>query len=140
VSQQEPAGREPSPQALLVEMTDFLALLATRAIYDEQPELWELGEQARARTLEDFGHHFRALATLDESVFGSHVMYCIDLFRQRSFPQQWLTDAWRHMTAVMERELPPEVAAEAVRVLRLGVTNAGGGALPAEATDPPAGG
>jgi hypothetical protein len=127
---------ELSSQGLLVELTDFLAIVATRAMYDEQPELWQLGEQARAHTLEDFGHHFRALATLDERVFASHVQYCIDLFRQRSFPQQWLTDGWRHMTAVMERELPPKVAEEAIRVLRQGVADAGSEGPTAPATEP----
>jgi hypothetical protein len=126
----------PSSQGLLVELTDFLAVVATRAMYDEQPELWQLGEQARARALEDFGHHFRALATLDEVVFASHVEFCMNLFRQRSFPQQWLTDGWRHMAAVMERELAPKVAEEAVRVLRQGVASAGGEAPPAAESEP----
>jgi hypothetical protein len=135
MNKNEPAGA-PSSQGLLVELTDFLAVVATRAMYDEQPELWQLGEQARARTLEDFGHHFRALATLDEMVFTSHVEFCMDLFRQRSFPQQWLTDGWRHMAAVMERELPPKVAEEAGRVLRLGVADAGGEPPTAPATEP----
>jgi hypothetical protein len=137
VSKHEHAGA-PSSQELLVELTDFLAVVATRAMYDEQPELWQLGEQARAHTLEDFAHHFRVLATLDEIVFTSHVQFCIDLFRQRSFPQQWLTDGWRHMAAVMERELPPKVAEEAIRVLRQGVADAGGEAPTAPATEPPA--
>lgn len=128
---------EPSSQGLLVELTDFLAVLATRAMYDEQPELWQRGEQARMHTVEDFGHHFRALATLDEMVFASHVQFCIDLFRQRSFPQQWLTDGWRHMAAVMERELPPKVAEEAIRVLRQGVLGAGGEAPTAQVNEPP---
>jgi hypothetical protein len=136
MSEHEP-GNEPSTQAVLVELTGFLAVLATRAMYDEQPELWELGEGARAHTVEDFGHHFRALATLDEAVFGSHVQYCIDLFRQRSFPQQWLTDGWRHMATVIERELPPEAAEEAVTVLRRGVASAGGDAPATDAGDPP---
>ena len=92
MSTHEHAGA-PSSQELLVELTDFLAVVATRAMYDEQPELWQLGEQARAHTLEDFAHHFRVLATLDEIVFTSHVQFCIDLFRQRSFPQQWLTES-----------------------------------------------
>ena len=115
-----------SAQGVLVELSHFLAVLATRSMYDEQPELWQLGEPGYAHTLEDFGHHFRALATLDEAVFASHVQFCIDLFRQRSFPQQWLTDGWRHMAVVIRRELPPEVAEDAVRVLRQGVMDAGG--------------
>jgi hypothetical protein len=124
MSRQPPEQR--SSQAVLVELTEFLAVLATRSLYDEQPELWQLGERARAHTLEDFGHHFRALATLDEAVIANHVQFCIDLFRQRSYPQQWLTDGWRHMAAVIERELPPEVAEDAIRVLRQGVAGAGG--------------
>jgi hypothetical protein len=122
---QQPAEQR-SSQRVLVELAEFLAVLATRSLYDEQPELWQLGERGRAHTLEDFGHHFRALATLDEAVFASHVQFCIDLFRQRSYPQQWLTDGWRHMAAVIERELPPEVAEDAIRVLRQGVAGAGG--------------
>jgi hypothetical protein len=129
-------GDERSTETLLVELTDFLAVLATRAMYDEQPELWELGEGARAHTLEDFGQHFRTLATLDEAVFGSHVQYCIDLFRQRSLPQQRLTDGWRHMAAVIERELPPKAAEEAVEVLRRGVASAGGEASATDAGRP----
>jgi hypothetical protein len=125
VSQHERAG-ERSTEVLLVELAEFLGVLATRAMYDEHPELWELGEGARSRIVEGFGHHFRALATLDEAVFGSHVQYCIDLFRQRSFPQQWLTDGWRHMAAVIERELPPKAAEETFGVLRQGVASASG--------------
>jgi hypothetical protein len=135
VRRQHPEQR--SSQAVLVEETEFLALLATRSLYDEQPELWKLGERGRAHTLEDFGHHFRALSTLDEAVFASHVQFCIGLFRKRGFPQSWLTDGWRHMAAVIERELPPEIAAEAVRVLRQGVADAGGEAPDREAPGGP---
>lgn len=124
MSEEDPEQR--SPPRVLVELTEFLAVMAARSMYDEQPELSELGERGRAHTIEDFGHHFRALATLDEAVFASHVQFCIDLFRHRSFPQQWLRDGWRHMAVVIRRELPPEVADDALRVLRQGVMDAGG--------------
>jgi hypothetical protein len=134
-SEQERAG-EPSSEKLLVELADYLAVLATRAMYEEQPRLWQLGEHARARTLEDFKHHFRALATMDDVLFTSHVQYCIGLFRERGFAQQWLSDGWRLMAEVMGRELPPKAAEEAIRTLRHGVAGGGGGAPAAQAVDP----
>ena len=105
------------PSVLLQEHVAAMSLLATRALYDEQPELWQLGEHGRARTLEDFGHHFRALAALDERAFEAHVRYCYRLFRARGFPVRWLADAWRHMEPVLRAELPAHAAEPAVALL-----------------------
>ena len=116
---------EREPKVLLAEMRQHLALVATRALYDEQPELWRLGERGRAHTLEDFGHHFAALAALDEESFRQHVEFCVRLFHQRGFPQRWLTDGWRHMALVLRAELPPKAAAVAVGVLEHGLAAAG---------------
>ena len=110
--------RERAPRVLLTETAELLSLLATRALYEEQPELWRLGEYGRARTLEDFGHHFRALATLEKDVFEAHVRYCNELFKARGFPLRWLDDAWRHMENVIPRELPPVAAEPALDILR----------------------
>ena len=95
----------------------MLALLATQELYEEQPELWEMGEHGRARTLEDFGHHFLALAALDETAFVAHVDYCIKLFEGRGLPLRWLDDAWRVMAHVAASHLPPEVAVRAATIL-----------------------
>jgi hypothetical protein len=105
------------PGAVLRESVGYLALVATRRHYAEQPDLWELGEQGRARTLEDYEHHFRHLATMDERVWAGHRRYCDELFDQRGFPKRWLTDAWRIMGAVLDEEMPPEVAAAARALL-----------------------
>jgi hypothetical protein len=106
------------PGAVLREAVGYLALLATRRHYDEQPDLWSLGEHGRARTLEDYQHHFRHLAALDARVWDRHLRYCDDLFTQRGFPKRWLHDAWRIMTEVLEAEMPPEVRAPALELLR----------------------
>ena len=106
-----------SPEVVLGEAAPMLALLATRGLYAEQPELWKLGERGRANTLQDFNHHFRALLPLNAEAFRSHVRYCEELFEARGFPARWLDDAWRWMAIVIERELPQEVAAPALRVL-----------------------
>ena len=109
---------EREPLDVLRESVDLLALVATRRLYEEQPNLWDLGEHGRARTLEDFAHHFRRLSSLDREVFAEHVAYCERLFDQRDFPRRWLTDAWRTMEAVLTAELPPPVAEPAVALLR----------------------
>jgi len=108
------------PVLLLSEAAPMLAFKATDALYEEQPELWKIGERGRARTLEDFGHHFQALASLDATVFADHVAYCRALFQNRGFPFKWLDDAWRVMADTLQRELPPEVAEPAIQVLRAG--------------------
>ena len=106
---------------VLVETQGLLTLRATEALYDEQPNLWARGEQGRKHTFDDFGHHFRSLATLDADVFAGHVRYCNELFTSRGFPRTWLTDAWRIMREVLERELPAPVAGQAVEVVQEGV-------------------
>jgi hypothetical protein len=113
---------------VLEELTPMLALLATRGLYEEQPALWTLGENGRARTLEDFSHHFRALQGLSVPAFRAHLQYCEDLFAARGFPHRWLEDAWRWMAVVIEREVPPPIAEQALGVLRAGV----GDGVPAE--------
>jgi hypothetical protein len=110
--------REPS--VLLAEAAPMLAFRATAALYEEQPALWQMGERGRARTLEDFGHHFEALATLDQALFREHVVYCQALFKSHKFTSAWLTDAWRVMSETITHELPPAVAEQALRVLRAG--------------------
>ena len=110
--------REPS--AVLSEAAPLLAYRATAALYDEQPDLWRLGERGRARTLEDFGRHLEALATLDTDLFREYVNYCVGLFTSHGFPQSWLVDAWRIMARTIEREMPADVSARALDVLRIG--------------------
>jgi hypothetical protein len=112
---------ERDPQAVMVECAEHLALMATRSLYREQPELWRLGEHGRRHTLADFGHHFRALAGLSAEQFRAHVEYCLSLWDARGFPRTWLDDAWRHMATVLERELPPMLARRARAVLEEGV-------------------
>jgi hypothetical protein len=102
---------------ILEESAGLLATLATRAVYEEQPGLWRFGEAGRARTQEDFVHHFRALATMDEVVFEAHVRYCEGLFSARGYPFTWLQDAWRQMAAVVTAELPDAAAAPVLQLL-----------------------
>lgn len=96
-----------APGVILAERAEHLAFLATERTYDRQPELWEMGEHGRARTLEDFGHHFRALAR-GGTAFEAHVEYCYELFTNRSFPLRWLDDAWQTMREVCAHELDGE--------------------------------
>lgn len=109
---------------MLVEHQGLLTLRATEALYEEQPDLWRLGDDGRKHTYDDFGHHFASLTTLDASVFAGHVRYCNDLFSRRGFPLSWLTDAWRIMQDVLERELSPAQAREAIEVVQQGVLRA----------------
>lgn len=107
------------PRAVLGEAVGYLALVATRRHYAEQPDLWRLGEHGRARTLEDYGHHFRALAHLDATAWGRHLDYCERLFADRGFPHAWLSDAWRIMGDTLRAELDddPEARDAAVALL-----------------------
>jgi hypothetical protein len=114
-------GRRPGD--ILHERAPALALTARQLLYEEQPELSRLGENGRARTLEDFAHHFRALATMDATIVAAHVRYCEELFALRQFPQQWLTDAWRFMEMTITRDIP-SLAGEVTSVLRAGVAAA----------------
>ena len=106
------------PATVLHEALGLLALTATRRLYAEQPELWELGEHGRARTLEDFTHHLRMLATLSEDAFRGHVEYCERLFEQRNFPRKWLEDAWRILDDVLRDEVPASAGDPARTILR----------------------
>ncbi len=108
------------PSAVLSEATPMLAYRATAALYEEQPDLWRMGERGRARTLEDFGRHFEALGTLDADLFREYVSYCVGLFTSHGFPQSWLVDAWRVMAVTIEREMPANVSTQALEVLRAG--------------------
>ena len=103
---------------VLGESVGYLALTATRRLYDEQPDLWNLGEHGRARTLEDFTHHLRMLAGLQQEVFAEHVAYCHRLWSSRAFPTKWLDDAWRILDDVLREELPPHVHEPALAILR----------------------
>jgi hypothetical protein len=108
---------------VLDETAPALALICTRLVYEEQPELWRLGENGRERTIEDFRHHLRALASMDVDVVAAHVRYCEGLFRERGFPERWLTDAWRIIETTLHRELPAHAEA-IVSVLRAGIAAA----------------
>ncbi|HSO93068.1 MAG TPA: hypothetical protein VLS53_01180 [Candidatus Dormibacteraeota bacterium] len=107
---------------VLTEAVAALAYRATNTLYEEKPDLWRMGERGRARTLEDFGHHFEALATMDRDLFAAHVAYCEKLFANHGFPAAWLTDAWRVMADTVQRELPPTVADQAIQIIRAGPT------------------
>jgi hypothetical protein len=108
---------ERDPRVVLQESIGLLALVATRRLYDEQPDLWRMGEDGRARTLEDFTHHLRALSSLSEDTFRRHVDYCLDLFARRNFPKQWLDDAWRTIAGVLRDEVPASAWEPAIEIL-----------------------
>jgi len=114
----ESTGEAREPTAVLAEAIGYLAFTATRRLYEEQPELWELGEHGRARTLEDFTHHLRMLAGLSPAIFATHVAYCDGLWAARNFPRRWLDDAWRILDGVLRDELPPYVHEPARDLLR----------------------
>lgn len=105
------------PNVVLREAVGHLAWTALHRHYDEQPRLWELGEQGRARTLEDYGHHFTRLATLEPAIWTDHLRYCDELWLARGFPVRWLVDAFRIMDGVLRDELDPAVAAPARQLL-----------------------
>lgn len=110
-------GDRRDPVVVLQEARAALAFRATERLYEEQPDLWNLGENGRARTLEDFGHHLAALATLSPETFHHHVDYCERLFATRGFPKKWLEDAWRILDVVLREDLPPRVHEPALRLL-----------------------
>jgi len=105
------------PCDVLGEAVGLLALAATRRLYEEQPQLWELGESGRARVLEDFSHHFRALALLDAGLFEAHVAWCRGLFTTRGFPTRWLDWSWPIMEEVVAVEMPAPVSSRVSRIL-----------------------
>lgn len=104
---------ERSPHVVLTEVAAHLAYLATEALYEARPDLWDLGEKGRFHTLDDFTMHFRAVAEGEEA-FRTHVEYTIRLFEDRGFPRDWLDDAWRFMRLVADRELDGDVHATLV--------------------------
>lgn len=106
------------PKVILAERAEHLAFLATERTYEREPELWEMGEHGRARTLEDFGHHFRALAQ-GPAAFSTHIRYCYDLFSKRGFPLRWLDDAWKTMHEVCHDELEGDVLVAALSTMEL---------------------
>lgn len=101
---------------VLAEAAPHLAFLATEALYDEQPELWELGERGRFHTLNDFTLHFQALSTGVDG-FGAHVSYTRQLFADKGYPERWLTDAWRVMREIASSQLDDPAREEFVRRL-----------------------
>lgn len=105
------------PAVVLREAVGHLSFVATERHYAEQPGLWELGEHGRARTLEDYGHHFTHLATLQPGTWQRHLAYCDELWRSRGYPREWLDDAFRIMADVMRDELDRDVAAPALALL-----------------------
>jgi hypothetical protein len=109
-------SRERAPEVVLAERAEHMAYLATELIYERQPELWEMGENGRARTHEDFGHHFRALAR-GVDAFRAHVDYCYDLFTGRGFPHRWLDDAWAIMEEICRETLSASTADVALETL-----------------------
>ncbi len=107
---------ERAAEVVLAEQAGHLAFLATVRLYERQPELWEMGEHGRARTHEDFGHHFRALAR-GSNAFKAHIDYCYELFAARGFPHRWLDDAWLLMGEICNESLDQPVAEVAVKTL-----------------------
>lgn len=99
------------PAAWLDECRSVIALLATRDTYAEQPELWELGEHGRARTIEDFEHHLRAARGTDRQ-WREYVAYCLELFDARGFPFRWLTDAFATLSRVLAEHFPADITGE----------------------------
>ena len=83
------------------ESIGWLSLLAARDTYARQPELWRLGEDGRARTIEDFSHHLRA-ALAGEALWRQHLEYSLKLFDARGFPQRWLREAFGTLSEVLD--------------------------------------
>lgn len=110
------------PEVILKETASHLAFLATERLYERQPELWDLGERGRSRTLEDFGHHFRALAA-GPDVFRAHIDYCYELFAARGFPLRWLDDAWGIMSEICAETFDQPILGVAAQTLSIAKAN-----------------
>lgn len=95
----------------LLESMGWLALMATTQTYAEQSGLWRLGEEGRARTIEDFTHHLRA-AVAGELQWREHLRYSLALFDARGFPQRWLRDAFPTLSAVLEEAFGPAIGSD----------------------------
>ena len=96
----DPAAPQRDDTVWLLESIGWLALMATTRTYAEQPALWRLGEQGRARTAEDFSHHLRA-ALAGELQWREPLRYSLSLFDARGFPQRWLRNAFPTLSAVV---------------------------------------
>lgn len=92
---------ERSEEAWIRESIPWLSLMAARDTYAVQPELWRLGEDGRARTIEDFTHHLRA-ALAGEVLWRRHLEYSLKLFDARGFPHRWLRDAFATLSSVLD--------------------------------------
>eukprot|EP00026_Physarum_polycephalum_P020553 Phypoly_transcript_23206.p1 GENE.Phypoly_transcript_23206~~Phypoly_transcript_23206.p1 ORF type:complete len:146 (+),score=18.13 Phypoly_transcript_23206:112-549(+) len=102
-----------SVNVVIKEAVHYLAYLATVDHYHVQPTLWKMGEWGRARTLEDYTHHFVALSSLDTGVWKSHLSWCEGFWDSRKYPHEWLTDGWAIMREVITNNLHPAVAQKA---------------------------
>lgn len=103
----DPGAPPRAPHAWLRESIGWVALLATNRTYAAEPGLWRLGEQGRARTIEDFTHHLRAVLGGDAH-WRKHLDYSVRLFDARGFPQRWLIDAFATLCDVLAEAFPPE--------------------------------
>ena len=107
----DPAAPQRDDATWLLESKDWLALMATTRTYAEHPGLWRLGEEGRARTVEDFTHHLRA-AVAGELQWREHLRYSLALFDARGFPQRWLRDAFPTLSAVLAEAFGDEIGAD----------------------------
>jgi hypothetical protein len=113
----DPQAPERPASAWLLESVGWLSLEATRRSYEADPGLWRLGEYGRARTIEDYGHHLRAVVHADERTWHDYVRYCMTLFDARGFPQRWLTEAFATLSAILAEALPEHLTADVRRLL-----------------------
>lgn len=95
----------------LLESIGWLALMATTRTYADQPGLWRLGEDGRARTVEDFTHHLRA-AVAGELQWREHLRYSLSLFEARGFPHRWLRDAFPTLSKVIAEAFGDGIGAD----------------------------
>lgn len=106
----DPAAPPRTEAQWLLESSSWIALVATTTTYAAQPGLWQLGEEGRARTVEDFNHHLRA-AVGGETQWREHLRYCLVLFDARGFPQRWLRDAVTTLSGVIGDEIGHDLVA-----------------------------
>ena len=104
----DPAAPPRDDAVWLLESMGWLALTATSRTYAEQPGLWRLGEEGRARTAEDFRHHLRA-AVAGDLQWREHLRYSLALFDARGFPQRWLREALPTLSAVLAEAFGDEI-------------------------------
>jgi len=106
-----------NPSVVLKEAVHALALAATQQHYKNQPALWKMGEWGRARTLEDYAHHFTTHSTLDVETWKGYLKWCEEFWDKRGYPHVWLTDGWAIMRQVLQEKMHPEVAKKAIAIL-----------------------